>query len=211
MRPVAIVQHDPFDGPAYFATWLAQQGLGFELWRMFEGQRLPEDLVGYSGLCLLGGPMSANDTLAYYPQLFALVRQAVQKNIPVIGHCLGGQLLSRALGGTVQAVGPNGVLVDVVQPVSPNAPNTYPNYLRVNEIGAPSGNVAYMQPGEVTAWRVGAGTYAQILATGIYMTDGATSMDLPISALTVNVGFREFTGCNSGAPGNYIPLASDFY
>ena len=115
------------------------------------------------------------------------------------------------VGGTVQAVGPNGVLVDVVQPVSPNAPNTYPNYLRVNEIGAPSGNVAYMQPGEVTAWRVGAGTYAQILATGIYMTDGATSMDLPISALTVNVGFREFTGCNSGAPGNYITIASDFY
>jgi GMP synthase-like glutamine amidotransferase len=70
---------------------------------MCDGHVLPADLAAYSGLCLLGGPMSANDPMAYYPPLFSLVQDAVRNRTPVIGHCLGGQLLSRALGGTVQA------------------------------------------------------------------------------------------------------------
>lgn len=103
MLPIAIVQHDAADGPSYFATWLSAKGLGFEVFPMFDASELPADLCAYSGLCLLGGPMSANDPLPYYPPLFALVREAVQNRKPVIGHCLGGQLLSRVLGGTVQA------------------------------------------------------------------------------------------------------------
>lgn len=103
MKPVAIVQHDLHDGPSYFATWLAEQRIPFQVLRMFEGGVLPSGLRDYAGLCLLGGPMSANDPLHYYPQLLALVNEAVQSETPVIGHCLGGQLLSRALGGTVQA------------------------------------------------------------------------------------------------------------
>jgi GMP synthase-like glutamine amidotransferase len=102
MLPIAIVQHDPYDGPSYFATWLSAQGLRFDLFCMFDAPTLPADLSAYSGLCLLGGPMSANDSLAYYPQLFALIGEAVRNRKPVIGHCLGGQLLSRALGGSVQ-------------------------------------------------------------------------------------------------------------
>jgi len=103
MKPVAIVQHDPNDGPSYFTTWLTAQEIPFELFRMFDSDHLPKDLSQHAGLCMLGGPMSANDPLAYYPPLFALVHEAVQRRVPVIGHCLGGQLLSRALGGTVQA------------------------------------------------------------------------------------------------------------
>jgi GMP synthase-like glutamine amidotransferase len=103
MLPVAIVQHDAADGPSYFATWLSAQGLDFEVFPMFDAGVLPADLSAFSGLCLLGGPMSANDPLAYYPHLLALVGEAVQNRTPVIGHCLGGQLLSRALGGTVQS------------------------------------------------------------------------------------------------------------
>jgi GMP synthase-like glutamine amidotransferase len=102
MLPIAIVQHDIFDGPSYFATWLTAQGLGFDLFQMYDASTLPADLSAYSGLCVLGGTMSANDPLVYYPQLLALVREAVRDRTPVIGHCLGGQLLSRALGGTVQ-------------------------------------------------------------------------------------------------------------
>jgi GMP synthase-like glutamine amidotransferase len=103
MLPIAIVQHDAADGPSYFATWLSAQRLDYEVFPMFDAGVLPADLSAFGGLCLLGGPMSANDALAYYPQLLALVREAVQNRTPVIGHCLGGQLLSRALGGTVQA------------------------------------------------------------------------------------------------------------
>ncbi len=45
--------------------------------------------------------MSANDDLPWIPRLLGLIREAVAADIPVIGHCLGGQLMSRALGGAV--------------------------------------------------------------------------------------------------------------
>lgn len=49
----------------------------------------------------MGGPMSVNDPLPWIAPLCALIRDAVDQDIPVIGHCLGGQLISRALGGEV--------------------------------------------------------------------------------------------------------------
>ena len=121
MKPVAIVQHDPHDGPSYFATWLAAQGIAFELFCMFDGTHLPADLGQHSGLCILGGPMSANDPLAHYPPLFGLVHEALHSRVPVIGHCLGGQLLSRALGGTVQAAEHPEIGWSLLEPVHPDA------------------------------------------------------------------------------------------
>lgn len=64
---------------------------------------LPTTMQDHSGLCILGGPMSANDPLPYFADLFGLIRESIAKDKPLIGHCLGGQLISRALGGTVQA------------------------------------------------------------------------------------------------------------
>jgi GMP synthase-like glutamine amidotransferase len=55
----------------------------------------------FSGLCFMGGPMSVNDDLPWISSVCALIRQAVEQDIPVIGHCLGGQLMSKALGGAV--------------------------------------------------------------------------------------------------------------
>lgn len=49
----------------------------------------------------MGGPMSVNDPLPWIAPLCALIRDAVRADIPVLGHCLGGQLLSHALGGEI--------------------------------------------------------------------------------------------------------------
>jgi GMP synthase-like glutamine amidotransferase len=49
----------------------------------------------------MGGPMSVNDPLPWIAEECALIRAAVAQNVPVIGHCLGGQLISKALGGVV--------------------------------------------------------------------------------------------------------------
>ena len=56
---------------------------------------------GFSGLCFMGGPMSVNDPLPWIEPVCTLIREAVAKNVPVIGHCLGGQLMSKALGGVI--------------------------------------------------------------------------------------------------------------
>lgn len=103
MKSVAIIQHVANDGPSFFATWLQQQSIPLQIYRMFAGDALPEHLDQHSGLCVLGGPMSANDPLPYFAPLLAHIREAVALDIAVIGHCLGGQLMARALGGSVQA------------------------------------------------------------------------------------------------------------
>ena len=103
MKTIAIIQHLANDDPAYFVTWLQAQGLPFTIFHMFEGDSLPARADDHAGWCILGGAMSANDPVPYFDELLVRIREAVAQDIPVIGHCLGGQLLARALGGTVQA------------------------------------------------------------------------------------------------------------
>ena len=106
MHPVLIFRHSPTEGPGYFTTFLDYHHIPWKLVRIDAGDVVPNQLNGVSGLCLMGGPMSVNDNLPWIPPEMDLIRQAIAANIPVIGHCLGGQLMAKALGG---AVGPNPV------------------------------------------------------------------------------------------------------
>lgn len=65
------------------------------------GEPLPE-LSTIGGLGLMGGPMSVNDDLAWIAPVLRLVQKSMDAHIPVIGHCLGGQLMARAMGGQVR-------------------------------------------------------------------------------------------------------------
>ena len=101
MLPVAIFRHAPTEGPGYFAIFLERQGIPWRLIAIDAGEPVPVAVDGFSGLCFMGGPMSVNDPLPWIAPVCELIRSAVAANLPVIGHCLGGQLLSKALGGTV--------------------------------------------------------------------------------------------------------------
>ena len=101
MNPVLIFRHSPTEGPGYFSTFLERHDIPWRLVRSDAGDAVPTDLNGVSGVCLMGGPMSVNDALPWIGPELELIRQAVARDVPVIGHCLGGQLMSKALGGTV--------------------------------------------------------------------------------------------------------------
>lgn len=101
--PVLILQHLSRDGPGYLATWLQRTGVPFEVRNTEAGDSFPDSLQGYRALAILGGEMSANDPLPSLRQAEALIRQGVAAGVPVIGHCLGGQLMARALGAAVAA------------------------------------------------------------------------------------------------------------
>jgi GMP synthase-like glutamine amidotransferase len=101
MKPVAIFRYSPTEGPGYFSAYLDDRGIEWRLFRIDLGEAVPADPREFSGLTLMGGPMSANDDLPWIPPTLALVRAAVAAGVPVLGHCLGGQLMSKALGGTV--------------------------------------------------------------------------------------------------------------
>lgn len=101
MKPVAIFRYFPVEGPGYFATFLDFHSIPWKLVKIDSGEAVPQTAAQFSGLVFMGGPMSVNDGLPWIPPTLALIRQAVKNNVPVLGHCLGGQLMSKALGGTV--------------------------------------------------------------------------------------------------------------
>ena len=101
MKPIAIFRQAPHEGPGYFATFCETHGLPVQLIRIDAGDALPASPEAFAGLVFMGGPMSVNDDLPWIEPLLALIRQAVAAAIPVLGHCLGGQLIAKALGGTV--------------------------------------------------------------------------------------------------------------
>lgn len=102
MKPVAIFRYARTEGPGHFATFLSMHGIDWTLVALDEGEPVPADPRAFSGLGFMGGPMSANDELPWTQPVLQLMRDAVDARVPVIGHCLGGQMLARAMGGTVQ-------------------------------------------------------------------------------------------------------------
>ncbi|MGH8688701.1 MAG: type 1 glutamine amidotransferase [Burkholderiales bacterium] len=101
MKPVAIFRHAPSEGPGYFASYLERKGTPWTLLAVDEGRAVPRRARAYSGLVFMGGPMSVNDPLPWIPRVLELIADAVREDVPVLGHCLGGQLIARAFGGEV--------------------------------------------------------------------------------------------------------------
>jgi len=101
MKPVAIFRHSPTEGPGYFATFLDAHRIPWRLVKVDVGEPVPADPREFSGLVFMGGPMSVNDDLPWIRNVLTLINSAAQSDIPVLGHCLGGQLMSKALGGKV--------------------------------------------------------------------------------------------------------------
>jgi GMP synthase-like glutamine amidotransferase len=101
MKSVAIFRHAPTEGPGYFATYLGRHNIPWQVIGVDAGEPVPADPRAWAGLVFMGGPMSVNDDLPWIAPVLKLIRDSVDADVPVLGHCLGGQLMSRALGGVV--------------------------------------------------------------------------------------------------------------
>jgi GMP synthase-like glutamine amidotransferase len=102
MRPILIVQHEASVSAGHFASWLDARELSSTLVDVARGDAVPRSSAPYAGVCSMGGNMSVNDGLPWIDDELALIGDAVDRGVPVIGHCLGGQLLARALGAAVR-------------------------------------------------------------------------------------------------------------
>lgn len=101
MKPIAIFRHVAIEGPGYLGEFLDARNIPWRLIAIDTHAAMPPSAVDFSGLVFMGGPMSVNDDLPWIPLSLALIREAVALDIPVLGHCLGGQLMAKALGGVV--------------------------------------------------------------------------------------------------------------
>jgi GMP synthase (glutamine-hydrolysing) len=118
MKPVLVVRHVPHEGPGTVADALRAAGLTWRTADMFArrparellpaataGLPLPQDFEpdDWAGLVVMGGPMNVDET-DRHPHLadeVAWLRRAVAAELPVLGICLGAQLLAKALGARI--------------------------------------------------------------------------------------------------------------
>jgi GMP synthase-like glutamine amidotransferase len=101
MTPLYIFRHIACEGPGYLAEVLERQEIPYRLIAIDCNDPVPEGIDACSGLVFMGGPMSVNDPLPWIERELVLIRMAHDRGMPVLGHCLGGQLISKALGGHV--------------------------------------------------------------------------------------------------------------
>jgi len=104
MKPVLVFQHIGCETPGIFLDLLREQKRPVETVRLYEGEQPPDDLSRFSGLLVMGGPMSVNDE-ADYPWLKAedrILKEALALDVPTLGVCLGSQLIAKAAGGAVR-------------------------------------------------------------------------------------------------------------
>lgn len=99
---VQVLQHVQFEGLGCIEPWLQTRGAMIDYTRFFHGDTLPEpnsvDMV-----IAMGGPMSVNDEneLPWLKQEKQFIRDAIARGTPVLGVCLGAQLIASALGAKV--------------------------------------------------------------------------------------------------------------
>ena len=118
MEEILVFQHDPFEDLGVFGEVLDKQRASCRVIRLFHGEVPAENWERISALIVLGGPMSAEDEESY-PFLRwekRIIRAAIDDAVPVLGICLGAQLIATTLGtalyeGRVKEIGWNSISI----------------------------------------------------------------------------------------------------
>src|SRR5260370_4589094 len=104
MAKVYVLQHHPAENLGAIAEAWESAALAWQYVRVFDGHPVPTDMKGAGGLIVMGGPEAVYQ-LDRYPYLraeMALIENALKAGRPVLGVCLGSQLLAAALGANVR-------------------------------------------------------------------------------------------------------------
>ncbi len=100
---ILVTQHHPEEGPGHLGQFLANQGAELAFAHAWDGQPVPTDPAGLAAIISMGGPMNVYEE-AEHPWLKdenLLLQRACQAGLPVLGVCLGAQLIAKALGAAV--------------------------------------------------------------------------------------------------------------
>lgn len=119
---ILIFQHTPTEHAGRLALTLRDHARRLDVRRLDlpesrANPHVPTDFDGVDGIISLGGPMNVGDDLPWMPRQMEFLAAAHKRNLPIVGICLGAQLIAKALGGDVQpmADGPEWGMADVTQ------------------------------------------------------------------------------------------------
>jgi len=118
MEEVLVFQHDPFEELGFFAEILEKQGTDYRVLRLFHGEMPTEEWEHVRALIILGGPMGVDEE-ERFPFLRwekRIIRAAIDEAVPMLGICLGAQLIAATLGtavfhGPVKEIGWNPISI----------------------------------------------------------------------------------------------------
>ncbi len=169
-KTILFIQNYATDPPHLVADWLSELGFAIEVLKAYAGEEIPATVPAHvSALIPLGGAMNALQDHEY-PWLAKerhLIATAVGAGVPVIGICLGAQLLGAALGGKVSRLqeneigiyGINQVADDAIMTLGHNAPTTQWHEDYVSELPEGATLIASSQACPTQIFKVGELTY----------------------------------------------------
>jgi GMP synthase (glutamine-hydrolysing) len=100
-KPILIVLHQENSTPGRVGHALRQRGFALDIRRPHSGDPLPDTMAAHAGAIIFGGPMSANDTDAFVIREIDWIAVPLKENAPLLGICLGAQMLARHLGSRI--------------------------------------------------------------------------------------------------------------
>jgi GMP synthase (glutamine-hydrolysing) len=100
-KPVLIVLHQENSNPGHVGQWFVRNGYHLDIRKPRFGEPLPETLAGHCGAVIFGGPMSANDKDPFIRAEIEWIGVALKEKAPLLGICLGAQMLALHLGAKV--------------------------------------------------------------------------------------------------------------
>jgi GMP synthase-like glutamine amidotransferase len=103
MKEVLVFQHDVFVDLGFFSEVFDKQGAEYRVVRLFHGEMPAEDWEHVSALIILGGPMSVDEenNFPFLRWEKRIIRAAIDETVPILGVCLGAQLIAATLGAQV--------------------------------------------------------------------------------------------------------------
>ncbi|MBI5970021.1 MAG: gamma-glutamyl-gamma-aminobutyrate hydrolase family protein [Deltaproteobacteria bacterium] len=103
MQKSLVIQHVRSEGLGIIAPLLAAAGLAPDVIRVYKGEKPPRSIEPYSALIVLGGPMGVyeEDVYPFIRDELRLIESALKNSTPMLGVCLGSQLLAKAAGAAV--------------------------------------------------------------------------------------------------------------
>jgi GMP synthase-like glutamine amidotransferase len=100
---ILFIKHIDIEGPETLGAFFAEQGHALKIVNLHAGERLPKSLEGIAAIVPLGGPMNVyeEDKYPYLKDEDIFLKEALARKVPILGICLGAQLLTKASGGRV--------------------------------------------------------------------------------------------------------------